>query len=44
MEMQDVVNAAMSINVLISHDRPNKEIPAPVDVFELFDEAVDVWV
>jgi hypothetical protein len=38
-----VVNAAVANNVLISH-KLNKEIPAPVEVFGLADEAVDVWV
>jgi hypothetical protein len=34
----------MTINVLISHDKPNKEIPAPVEVFGLAGEVVDDFV
>lgn len=42
--MYNAVNAAVTINVLISHDRPNKEVPAPVEVFGLAEEVVDDFV
>lgn len=42
--MYDVVNAAVTIKVLISHDKANKETPAPLEGFGFADEVVDVWV
>lgn len=42
--MQDAVSAAVTINVLMSHDRQNEEIPALVEVFGLAEDVVDVWV
>jgi hypothetical protein len=39
-----VVKAAVTINGLIPQDKPNMDIPAPVEVLGLADEAVDVWV
>lgn len=38
-----MANAAVTINVLISHDKPNREIAALVEVLGLADEVVDVW-
>jgi hypothetical protein len=34
----------MNINVLMSHDRLKEEIPAPVEVFGLAEDVVDVLV
>lgn len=42
MKMQDTVNAAVTINVPIFHDKPNEEILAPVEAFGVADEAFDV--
>jgi hypothetical protein len=42
--MQDVANATVPIKVFISHDKPNKELPAPVEAFGFADEAVEDWV
>jgi hypothetical protein len=39
-----VVNAAVTIKVLASHDKPNNEIPAPVEDFGLAEETFDTWV